>query len=54
MSDEARTGGEAYRGGPPPGVEDNGPWWWVFILTFILLFASAFAALVHSLAVTFG
>lgn len=37
----------------PPGVEDNGPWWAVFIVTFIILFGTAFAALVHSLTVTF-
>ncbi|MFW6083984.1 MAG: hypothetical protein ACODAA_02115 [Gemmatimonadota bacterium] len=37
-----------------PVVEDNGPWFVVFITVFIFLFASAFAFLVHSLLVTFG
>lgn len=36
-----------------PVVEDNGPWWGVFLVTFIFLFASAVAFLVHSLMVTF-
>lgn len=45
--------GGAGGGAPEPVVEDNGPWWGVFLVTFILLFASAFAFLVHSLSVTF-
>ena len=36
-----------------PVVEDNGPWWGVFLITWIFLFASAVAFLVHSLSVTF-
>lgn len=40
--------------GAEPAVEDNGPWWLVFILTFGFLFAAATAFLFHSLAVTFG
>lgn len=46
--------GRAAGAAPEPVVEDNGPWWVVFIVTFIFLFASAFAFLVHSLLVTFG
>lgn len=49
----AGAGGGAV-GAPEPVVEDNGPWWLVFILTFVFLFASAVAFLVHSLSVTFG
>ena len=37
-----------------PVVEDNGPWWGVFLVTWIFLFLSATAFLVHSLSVTFG
>jgi hypothetical protein len=40
--------------GTGPVVEDNGPWWLVFILTFGFLLAAACAFLFHSLAVTFG
>lgn len=40
-------------GAPEPVVEDNGPWWAVFLVTFIFLFASAVGFLVHSLMVTF-
>lgn len=52
-NEEAGMSGKRRRGELPPGVEDNGPWWVVFIVTFIILFGSAFAALVHSLTVTF-
>jgi len=37
-----------------PVVEENGYWWTVFLVIFIILFGSAFAALVHSLSATFG
>ena len=47
-----RAGGAA-GAAPEPVVEDNGPWWAVFLVTFIFLFASAVAFLVHSLMVTF-
>lgn len=53
MVDETHGTGAA-SGAPEPVVEDNGPWWAVFLVTFIFLFASAFAFLVHSLLVTFG
>lgn len=56
MSDtsvEVRTSGSAGRDPLPAGVEENGPWWLVFFLTFLFLFGSAFAFLVHSFAVTF-
>lgn len=48
MVDETQASGGA------PEVEDNGPWWAVFLVIWIFLFASATAFLVHSLAVTFG
>jgi hypothetical protein len=35
-------------------VEDNGPWFAVFLVVFVFLFAAAFAAVVHSLGATFG
>jgi hypothetical protein len=38
----------------PEGVEDNGRWWTVFWVIFVVLFGTAFAALVHSLSATFG
>jgi len=53
----ARGGAGASAGGAgaaEPVVEDNGPWWVVFLTIFIFLFASAVAFLVHSLMVTFG
>lgn len=53
MVDETQGSG-AGSGAIEPVVEDNGPWFLVFILTFAFLFASAFAFLVHSLLVTFG
>jgi len=53
MVDETQeTGGAGDASGPV--VEDNGPWWVVFLTIFIFLFASAVAFLVHSLMVTFG
>lgn len=36
-----------------PVVEDNGPWFVVFMVGLVLLFAAAFAAVIHSLASTF-
>lgn len=58
MVDETQGAGGAggpggAAGAPEPVVEDNGPWWAVFLVTFIFLFASATAFLVHSLMVTF-
>lgn len=47
-----RAGGAA-GAAPEPVVEDNGPWWAVFLVTFIFLFASAVGFLIHSLMVTF-
>lgn len=38
----------------PDGVEDNGGWWTVFLVIFVVLFGTAFAALIHSLSATFG
>lgn len=37
-----------------PVVEDNGYWFGVFLVIFIVLFGTAFAALIHSLSATFG
>jgi len=37
-----------------PHVEDNGYWFTVFMVILIVLLATAFAALVHSLSATFG
>lgn len=58
MVDETQGAGGGGRSGAGSGtvepvVEDNGPWWAVFLVTFIFLFASAAAFLVHSLMVTF-
>lgn len=56
MVDETQGTGAAggpAGGAPEPVVEDNGPWWAVFLVTFIFLFLSAAAFLVHSLSVTF-
>jgi len=35
-------------------VEDNGPWFGVFVFVIVVLFAAAGAAVVHSLMATFG
>lgn len=40
-------------GGLPPGVEDNGPWWGVFLVVLVVLFLSGVAAVVHSVVETF-
>ncbi|HSM08682.1 MAG TPA: hypothetical protein VLA33_06660 [Gemmatimonadota bacterium] len=53
MVDETQGTG-AGSGAIEPFVEDNGPWFVVFMTVFVFLFASAFAFLVHSLLVTFG
>ena len=47
-SDEGRAGGVG------PVVEDNGPWFAVFVVVIVILFATAGAAVVHSLLATFG
>lgn len=41
-------------GAAEPAVEDNGPWFGVFVFVIVVLFAAAGAAVVHSLMVTFG
>jgi len=40
--------------GGPSDVEENGYWFGVFLVVLIVLFGTAFAALVHSLSATFG
>ncbi len=38
----------------PPDVEDNGPWFGIFLFVIVILFAAAAAAVIHSLVATFG
>ncbi len=38
----------------PPEVEENGYWFGVFLFVFVVVFGTAFAALIHALAATFG
>lgn len=56
MSADTGTGadGAIDMSGNEPVVEDNGRWFIVFLTVFTFLFVSAFAFLVHSLALTFG
>jgi hypothetical protein len=55
MSDEAGVARSPDGGvSSDPNVEDNGPWFGVFLFVVVTLFAAAAAAVIHSLVATFG